>query len=651
MLNNFTVKAKLLLGNILVLFLLLAFGAYFYINLSTTTDNTSALKNYIVDQANNGSSLRKVNIITSRDQIQKDYQLKPDQTLKTQLRSLFTEFESLTGKVPAGSSPAQTLLFNELASNNLELHETIINKLLPLVDKKNQTVNEINSEIGPVIEKMSADLTEFAIKDNDSTLVSISSRLTQKLLSSRAYFNLYMSTDSQTLLERSELEVDGIYYQLTALKKVASRKKDVPVKKLLQLTRLLDEHIQTTIAIKGQIATVNKLVVKQTELINDNMFNQILNQWKELDKDAQITLDTVSELRTNGLVIILAIIIANILIIGFIGNNITKGLRQLLDRLTDILEGDGDLTKRVELKSNDEIGLLAKSFNQFIEQIQSLVANSQHSSSQVNSYADQNVKMADESKQALEQQLEETNSITVSIEELSASATDISKDTHTSHDIVNSANDAIYNGQQSSQSSVASVVSLHSDISNTHSVISQLAKEAESIGGVVGVIKGVSAQTNLLALNAAIEAARAGEAGRGFAVVADEVRTLANRTNASVMEIEQIISNLQLATSNAVSLIDQSLTSVDINKGHVEDTQASFISIERSVIELEAIISSVSHACSEQSEVTNQVSEKIATVYSLSQDSADISDKSAQLSHDSARAVIELNSILNKFKV
>jgi methyl-accepting chemotaxis protein len=651
MLNKFTVKTKLFLGNGLVLLLLLAFSGYFYINLTTTTDNTSALKSYIVDQANNGTSLKMVNIITVRDQIQKDYQLSANPKLKQQLSVLLTEFTQLTDKALQGASEQQVELLSELGKDNLQLHDEIIKKLLPLIDKNNQEANIINNDIGPVIEKMSADLTEYAIKDNDSRLVSISSRLTQKLLASRAYFNLYMNTDSPTLLERSELEVDGIFYQLTALKKVASRNKKVPVKKLRELTELLQEHFQATVAIKAQISKVNEQVAKQTQSINAKMLNQILSQWKDLDKDAQVTLDTVSDLRTNGLIVILAIIVANMLIIGFIGNNIIQGLRQLLDRLTDISEGDGDLTKRVELKSKDEIGQLADSFNKFIEQIQNLVASSQNSSSQVDGYASENVTMADESKQALEQQLEETNAITVSIEELSASAVDISKDTDTSNEIVNSANDSIYSGQQSSQSSVSSVVSLHDDISNTHSVISDLAKEADAIGSVVGVIKGMSEQTNLLALNAAIEAARAGEAGRGFAVVADEVRTLANRTNTSVMEIEQIISNLQSATSNAVSLIDKSLQSAEVNKGHVENTQESFQSIEHAVAELKSIISSVSNACSEQSLVTNQVSEKIATIYSLSQHSADLSDKSAQVSKNSANAVNELNSILNKFKV
>ena len=651
MLNNLTVKAKLVLGNLIVLILLLGFWGYFFINLTQTKDNTFALKTYIQDQAENGTSLKMVNNITMRDQIQKDYQLSGNPALKIRLNELINEFDQLMDSAKLSSNEQQVVLLDELIQDYEQLSQAISQQLFPLVDKKNQAAYKINNEIGPHIEKMSADLTEYAIKDSDSSLVSISARLTQRLLASRAYFNLYMSTDSATLLERSELEVLGIYYQLTEMKKIASRKKGVPVKELQQLSELLEQQYQTTVQIKEEIARTNLSIAAQTSAINEKMINQILGQWKSLDIDAANTLATVSQLRTNGLIVILAIIIANILIFWMIANNITRGLKELLLRLKDISEGDGDLTKRVELDSRDEIGQLAQSFNRFIEQIQSLVANSQRSSQEVDDFSSTNLNMANESKASLKQQLEETNSISVSIEELSASAADIAKDTDASSSIVKVTTNSVNSGLQSSHSSVSSVASLHSDITDTHSVIAKLAKEALAIGGVVEVIKAMSEQTNLLALNAAIEAARAGDAGRGFAVVADEVRSLATRTKVSVLEIEEIIKKLQNQTDSAVSLIDKSLTSAEVNKDHVLKTQESFNEIEQSIVELNEMISSVAHACSEQSQVTNQVSEKISTIYSLSQHSAELTDKSAEVSLQSANSVVELNSLLNKFKV
>lgn len=651
MLNNLTVKAKLSLGNALVLLFLVAFSVYFYLNLSQVTDNTSTLKNYIHDQADNGTALKLVNNITLRDQIRKDYQLNAQTQHKTQLSDLSSDFEQLIQAAKAAATADQLAMIEALSLENTALNNSIQDQLLPLVDAKRSQAAKINSEVGPVLEKMSSDLTEYAIKDNDSGLVSISSRLTQKLLSSRAYFNLYMNTGSSTLLERAQLEVAGIYYQLAEMKKIASRQKNVPYKALLNLSIELEKHFQEVVKINTDIGAVNTKISNQTQQISEQVLNQILSQWQDLDKNAGSVLAATSQLRTNGLLTILAIIIANVLIIWFIGDTITKSLGKLLARLTDISEGDGDLTKRVELNSKDEIGQLAQRFNGFIEQIQNLVASSQRSSIEVDGFASSNVAMAQESKTALEKQLEETNAISVSIEELSSSASNISDDTQMSNEIVNIARDSVHSGQKSSQSSVSSVTSLHSDITDTHGVIAKLAKEAQAIGSVVEVIKSMSEQTNLLALNAAIEAARAGEAGRGFAVVADEVRTLASRTKGSVMEIESIIVKLQTETDNAVQLIDKSLHSADTNKGHVLDTQSSFGSIDKSISELKDMISSVANACNEQSIVTGQVSEKVATVYSLSQHSAKISDKSAEVSSKSANSVVELNSILNKFNV
>lgn len=651
MLNKLTIKAKLTLGNALVLVFLLGFSGYFYLNLSDINANTSTLKNYINDQANNGSALKLVKNITSRDQQQKDYQLNADTQLKTQLANSSKDFEALIQAAKAEATEEQLVLIDDLSSDNIALDNSIQKTLLPLVDSRRAQSEIINNQLGPKLEKMSSDLTEYAIKDNDSGLVSISSRLTQKLLASRAYFNLYLNTGSSTLLERSELEVAGIYYQLKEMKKIASRQKNVPYKALLKLTTELEANFQKTVSINAEIAATNKLISDQTQMISQKVLDQIVGQWKALDINAGVALEATSQLRTNGLLVILAIIFANILIIWVIGNNITQGLGQLLARLTDISSGDGDLTKRVELNSKDEIGLLADRFNDFIAQIQNLVASSQRSSVEVDGFASSNVAMAQESKQSLEQQLEETNAISVSIEQLSASAENISQDTQASNDIVTVANDSVVSGQQSSQSSVSSVTSLHVDITATHGVIAELAKEAQAIGTVVEVIKSMSEQTNLLALNAAIEAARAGEAGRGFAVVADEVRTLASRTKGSVMEIEAIIAKLQTQTGSAVNLIDKSLQSADTNKGFVIDTQDSFGNIAQSIVQLKDMISSVAQACNEQSQVTSQVSEKVATVYSLSQHSAQISDKSADVSTRSADSIVELSGILNQFKV
>ena len=651
MLNKLTVRAKLAVGNILVLLLLLIFCGYFYINLSTTTANTSALKSYIHDQATNGSSLKMVNNITLRDQLRKDYLLSNDSAIKTQLSTLEEQFDELIAAALKQANEKQSIQLQELIKLNELLNEAINQQLFPLVDRKNITAGKINNELGPRLEKISADLTEFAIKDSDSVLISYSSRLIQKLLASRAYFNLYMNTNSSTLLERSELEVMGIYYQLEAMKKIAVRNKNIPLKELKVLTQDLEAQYNSTVMINDQILKVGQEITLQLKAINDKMLGQILGQWQALDEDAARTLNTVSALSINGLLLIGTIILANVFIMWFIARNITSGLNKLLLRLSDISEGDGDLTKRVILNSRDEIGQLADKFNDFIDQIQSLIAHSQRSSLDVDSFASDNVKMAAQSKTALENQLQETSDISQAIEQLSASADEISEDSDKSSSIVQSTSESVVHGQKSSHSSVDSVESLHSDISQTHEVIAKLASQASAIGGVVGVIKGMSEQTNLLALNAAIEAARAGEAGRGFAVVSDEVRSLANRTNGSVLEIENIITNLQNATNQAVALIDKSLQSANINKEHVLDTQERFNEIEQAVVELNEMMTSVTDACTTQSQVTSQVSDKVATVYALSKQSAELSDKSAQISLQSANSISELSGILNKFKV
>ncbi|MGB1238785.1 MAG: methyl-accepting chemotaxis protein [Pseudomonadales bacterium] len=646
-----SIRAKLNITNVVVLVGLLAFCGYFYWGLSSATTKTLQLKDYINDQATSGSSLLMVKNIVQRDQLQKDYQMQVNPQIKETLLASEHAFAELLAQGGADASEEQVELLRQLEGANAEMMAMIDQQMFPMIDQRQQMSAQVNNTIGPVLEKLATDLTEYGIRNGDTALTSIAARLTQKLLASRAYFNLYMTSGSATLLERSELEVEGIFYQLTDLQAHATLVPGLPVQQLHDNAEALRTLYADIVSVNGLIATTNKQIEHSTSQINQQLIDQILAQWRSLDADAAVALETISQLKQNGIALIAVIVLISTLVLWLVGNAILNGVNSLLLRVKDISEGEGDLTQRVMLNSKDEIGELADNFNGFIDKIQTLVASSQQSSKEVDGFASSNVDMAVESKSALDQQLQETNSISVSIEELSASALDISKDTQMSSSIVNQANSSVNTGLDSSRLTVSSVEDLHQNINASHSVIGNLAKETEEIGGVVDVIKTMTEQTNLLALNAAIEAARAGDAGRGFAVVADEVRSLATRTQSSALEIEAIITRLQSESARAVQTIESSLSSAEVSKTRVLQTQDSFNQIEQAIIELKEVMNSVDAACNQQSQVTSDVSKKVATVYSLSQHSAEISDKSAQTSQQSASSVVKLNQILNTFKV
>lgn len=651
MIKKLSVKGKLNTASAIIIVGLLSFCGYFYTSLTTSSASIGELKNYIHDQAKSGSSLLMVKNITKRDQLQKDYQLRSNQEIKTKLAELDAEFEKLISEAARDASTEQQALLTELATTNKTLKQLISGKIFPLTDEKNSSAATVNNLLGPSLEKIATDLTEFAIRKNNSELTSIASRLTQKLLASRAYFNLFLTSNSPTLLERSEIEVAGIFYQLDELKRLDERDLNIALGSVRQQAEQLRGLYKSIVDIEHKIVKSNQTIAEVTSIINNKLVNQILAQWKSLDRDAEVASEGITTLKQTGIIVILFIIVISTLVLLFVGNSIVRGLRQLLDRLIDISEGDGDLTQRVEIHSKDEIGELGDNFNKFVGKIQVLVASSQNSSQQVDGYATDNANMSQESKTALDQQLQETNAISVSIEELSASAIDIAKDTEASSTIADRANSSVHNGLETSASTVTAVEELHQNISESHHVIGNLAKETDAIGGVVDVIKTMTEQTNLLALNAAIEAARAGDAGRGFAVVADEVRSLANRTQSSALEIDNIIKRLQDESSKAVTTIESSLNRADVSKEKVLQTQESFTQIEQLIGELQTVMHSVGSACNQQSQVTNDVSDKVATVYTLSKQSSEIAERSAETSKLSANSVVVLNAVLNKFKV
>ncbi len=649
--KNLSIRGKLNISTVLQLIGLISFCIYFYWGLSAIANSTLQLKSYIHDQAKSGTSLLLVKNLTKRDQLQKDYQLNGDKQLQKKFVQLEQEFADLISKTRADASDSQISLLNELTAENENLKQLISNEIFPLVDNRQSLARVVNNDLGPALEKAAADLTEYAIRNTDSVLTSISSRLSQKLLSSRAYFNLYMTVGSQTLLQRAQVEMDGVLYQLDELKIISKRESVIPIKMLNEQVLKLQQTFENIEKTQVRIVSVNHKVEEQVNGISSGLISQILSQWKSLDEDASQALDTINTLKQNGLIAILLVIILSTLLLWFVGSLITNGIRELLVKLQNINEGDGDLTQRVELNSKDEVGQLATSFNSFIEKIQVLISSSQQSSKEVDLFANKNVDMANESKLSLDQQLKETDSISISVEELSSSAEQISADTKSSNEIASIANTSVLNGLETSRETVASVEVLHNKINATHDVIGNLAKETDAIGGVVDVIKTMTEQTNLLALNAAIEAARAGDAGRGFAVVADEVRSLANRTQTSALEIEAIINRLQSESKKAVQTIEESLENAQLSKEKVVQTQTSFSEIEVSIVELKDMMDSVAVACNQQSQVTNGVRENISTVHQLSKHSALISDQSAAASQSSADSVIKLNQVLSRFKV
>lgn len=263
-------------------------------------------------------------------------------------------------------------------------------------------------------------------------------------------------------------------------------------------------------------------------------------------------------------------VIVGLVIIALMSLRLVKPIREVVTRLEDIASGEGDLTQRLEVKSGDEIGQLAEQFNAFLAKLQTTIQQVAVTTERIAGTAESANATAVATRESSEAQFREVDLVATASEEMTQTASLVVQNAEVAVQAAASANESASQGQEVVELSASEMVRLVEQMKATVPVVEELAKNNTNITEILAVIEGISEQTNLLALNAAIEAARAGEQGRGFAVVADEVRSLASRTHDSVGEIQEVIERVQKGTRDVVSAIQEGSQLADSTATHVQ---------------------------------------------------------------------------------
>lgn len=330
---------------------------------------------------------------------------------------------------------------------------------------------------------------------------------------------------------------------------------------------------------------------------------------------------------------------------------VVKPLKTLLERMEDISHGEGDLTARVEVLSTDESGQLGKSLNYFLEKMQQTISQIAGSTVQVSAAAEELSAIISETNDSISQQHIATDQVATAVNEMSATVQEVTINATKAASSARSADESAQDGRTVVQNTIDSIGHLATDVNEAAEVIRGLSQDSDSIGSVLDVIKGIAEQTNLLALNAAIEAARAGEQGRGFAVVADEVRTLASRTQQSTTEIENMIENLQQGTQNAVRVMGSGTKKVKESVEKATDAGVALKNITTAVTAISDMNMLIASAAEEQNTVTEDINRNVSAISIISdqnsRSSQQMNDSSAKL----ARLAVELQTQVDQFKV
>ena len=402
--------------------------------------------------------------------------------------------------------------------------------------------------------------------------------------------------------------------------------------KLDELTALLNADLQTN---SDQMNVVlGKLIEINTQQLN-NTNSQASQQYS-----------------TAFTMVVTLLIIATALTLLFawlLTNSITRPIASALNAAEEIAEGD--LTRTIHVDGTDEAGRLLAAMLKMQSKLRDTLQRISGSATQLASAAEELNAVTDESARGLSQQNNEIEQAATAVNEMTSAVEEVARNAVSTSEASKNATTSASDGRDLVQETVSAIERMSGDVQGTATLIGNLAEESRDIGKVLDVIRGLADQTNLLALNAAIEAARAGEAGRGFAVVADEVRALAHRTQQSTSEIERMIGSIQGGTEQAVNSMRSSTERAESTLSIAKGAGLALDTINSAVVEINERNLVIASAAEEQAQVAREVDRNLVNIRDLSTQSATGANQTSAASNELSRLAVDLNGMVARFRL
>jgi methyl-accepting chemotaxis protein len=365
---------------------------------------------------------------------------------------------------------------------------------------------------------------------------------------------------------------------------------------------------------------------------------------------ASLLKDKNATIRNTTILTLLALLLGGAIAL-LIVRNIRNAFKSVIDSLDDIASGEGDLTQRLDEHGRNEVAVMGRAFNQFVDKIQTLIRQIADTANQLNSAAGTMTDNSTQTKFSMNQQESKVEQVATAMNEMTATVQEVARHAAEASGAAQAADSEAVAGSEIVKDVANAINDLAAEVRESAGTISSLEHSTEQIGTVLDVIRGVAEQTNLLALNAAIEAARAGEHGRGFAVVADEVRTLASRTQQSTQEIQTMIEQLQEGAKSAVRAMDQSQDKTTRVAEEANRAGAALNTITEAVSRIADMNTQIATAAEEQSAVSEDINQNVVSINTLAQQAATSAEHTAAQSQDLERVAASLQNSISVFKI
>lgn len=511
------------------------------------------------------------------------------------------------------------------------------------------------------------DFSDLDVVQRDPNLrraAEIGSQLETSLLSLLTVSYEYIKTEtlvrSQTLGNEVDLVVEKVVTQLSDMMQTAGGRDDSGT--LDDINDLVNNAIN---AIKANDGVV-QLHVDRLERRNDaekalnasdsNIAQAVValeNLLNLADKKASHVESQVNGAIATGNTFVIAVVIISIAVAAFIGYVTVRAITRPLYRVNELLTvaSSGDLTHRLDDSAQDEFGLLARNCNTLIGNLKELITAINVRAEQLAAASEQTSAVTAQTTHSIQDQKSQIGQVATATTEMHSTSQLVVQNAEDTLSQIRHADAEAENVRQISLENKNTIEILSRDVQEAADVINKLHQDSASIGGILDVIRGVADQTNLLALNAAIEAARAGEQGRGFAVVADEVRTLASRTQESTQEINAMIEVLQAGAEKAVSVMNQGKEQTAACVAQTEKATQALDIISDAVHKAHDVSSQIEQSAREQNTVSQEISEKLETIVGIAEETTAGAQQTSESSHEVARLAEELQQSIRQFKV
>ncbi len=640
--------AKMGLGFGFIMLLLVFAAVSGYIGLEASGNGFNAYQGIARDT--NLAGRLQASMLSVRMNV-KDYLISPsDKTLK----AVNTNITNTRGILEQAQQVMTSEERAELTSNSLQSlaqYEASFAKITQLIASSRQIKEKQLIPDGKKMSLAMSKLMKSSYDDDDNVVLFFTARVQEKLLSARLlaaqYLNNFHDKDYKSALKLMvdlESKADDLEMQMYSKERI-----DV-------LRIYLAGHKGFTKALKD----VHKVVVAREKLLREklNPIEQqiavsVSNLLESVQKEQNILGPELNSVQDSSVLRLLSITVVALIIGVAFSYYITRSITIPLTRAVDVAHhlAKGDLTVDIHVKGHDETAQLLEALHDTADGLREMIGSINGAANDMTGHANRLNKLTDQTHKGTQSQLAETDQVAVAINQMTASVQEVAQNALQAASAAMDANQQSSGGSEVVQNTVLTINELAKAVDETSAKLQELEQETMNIGSILDVIRGIADQTNLLALNAAIEAARAGEQGRGFAVVADEVRTLAQRTQTSTEEIQALIERLQAGAKSAVSVMSIGRERAETSVGRASEAGDALHAITASISLISDMNTQIAGAAEEQSAVSEDINQSIIKVRDYSEQNAGTIAQTSESAGDMDKLALQLQEMVSRFKL